>query len=48
MWKPKEKTAFSFKYKNSAMLTIKHAENGGSDHKGSFKQVKLSGLKMRP
>lgn len=27
---------------------IEHSKNGGSDHKASFKQVTLPGLKMRP
>lgn len=45
----KKTTAFTFKCKNFAMLTvIICGENGGSDHKGSFKQVTLSDLKMRP
>ena len=44
-----EKTTAFFTYNNSAMLTaIKHSKNGGSDHKASFKQVTLPGLKMRP
>lgn len=45
----KKTNAFSFTYNNSAMLTdVKHSENGGSDHKASFKPATLPGQKMRP